>query len=98
MVSLWEFLHVSEGITLSREQRRTRRSWLDDHGILVLDIGKNTSQSFRVLAELDQTPHGVADCLIAAECIARGFPLVTYNVRHFAVLENLHLVPLAPLR
>lgn len=37
---------------------------------------------------------GVADYLIAAVCIANGFPLLTRNVDHFARVPGLDLAPL----
>ena len=48
--------------------------------------------TFRSLLRLEGTPPGAVDCLLAAEAVARRYPFVTRNVRHFERVNGLLLI------
>ncbi len=92
ILTLWEFLHGTGGAVLSRDTRAARRDWLRDQGIKVLHLHRGCSASFQSLLETDEGPPSVVDSLLAAECLARHFPVVTANVRHFIAVRGLRYV------
>lgn len=90
--ALWEFLHGKEGATLGRVERAERREWLRDNGIIDVNLHNSACTSFRSLLELEGSPPGAVDCVLAAECLARGWPIVTSNTKHFASVTGLKVV------
>jgi predicted nucleic acid-binding protein len=94
VVALWEFVHGKEGTALARDLQKDRRDWLNDQGIIVpAEFSPGCGRTFRSLLWQDEGPPGVVDCLLAAESLARKWPLVTSNVRHFKDVPGLRLVP-----
>ncbi|MBM4440561.1 MAG: type II toxin-antitoxin system VapC family toxin [Candidatus Rokubacteria bacterium] len=91
VVAVWEFLHGRDRQLLPARERRDRRGWLDDQRIVRLPITAGGGKSFESLIEIDGPP-GLADVLLAAECLARGVPCVTRNVRDFAIVAGLRYV------
>jgi predicted nucleic acid-binding protein len=91
IVAVWEFLHGARGALLARDERVARQSWLADQGITPLRLHQDCSKSFESLLQTDGPP-SVADSLLAAECLARGVPVVTLNVRDFAPVRRLRYV------
>lgn len=91
IVALWEFFHGAKGALLGREERVARRSWLDEQGITPLRLHQDCSKSFESLLKTEGPP-SVADSLLAAECLARGIPVVTSNVRDFEAVAGLRYV------
>ncbi len=93
VVCLWELLRGGEGAVLGHEVRRDRRRWLDDSGIVAEHLHGNCSKSFTHLVERAVAPPGLGDALLAADALARRWPLVTANVRHFVRIPGLRIVP-----
>ena len=96
VLALWEFLHGTGGATLGQAMRTVREGWLDDHGIQQMPLHPDCSKSFNSLLRLSDAPPGAVDCLLAAECLARGWPLVTANLDDFRRVRGLKLVPPVP--
>jgi len=92
VVSLWEFLHGTAGSVLSRDDSRAREKWLGRRQIRTVDLSKHQSASFRAILKLSSSPPDLADCLLAAEAVCRGWPLVTSNVRDFVGVDQLCIV------
>jgi predicted nucleic acid-binding protein len=93
VVALWEFLRGRPGAPLPDEIVQARESWLADTGITGLPFSANVSKTFRGMLTKKRLP-GLADSLIAAECLSRGCPLLTHNLRDFERFEGLLLVDL----
>ena len=87
-VAVWEFLHGTKGALLGAGERDARRTWLADQGIDRLPLSQAGSTSFDALLETEG-PTGVADAVLAAECLAREIPIVTSNVRDFRAVHGL---------
>jgi predicted nucleic acid-binding protein len=94
LVALWEFLHKDKGQMLPLEERQRRRKWLKKHDVRTMSFHRKSSDAFRSILELEQGPEGAVDSLIAAEGLAYGWPVVTYNVKHFQKVKGLLLVGL----
>lgn len=97
VLCLWELIHGAAGAPLGRNDAQRRREWLDDQGIIVVDLAEKSCQSFRALLKSEASPPSAVDCLLAAEAIARGWPLVTNNAKHFLGVSGLRLVPASSL-
>lgn len=91
IVAVWEFLHGTKGALLPRIGRDDRREWLKDQGILALRLSQGCSKSLESLLNAEGPP-SAADSLLAAECLARGIPVVTSNVRDFEAVAGLRYV------
>lgn len=91
IIAVWEFLHGSAGALLPARERNDRRSWLDEQGIVRLRLSGNCSRAFEHLLN-GEGPVGVADALLAAESLARHYPVVTSNIRHFESITGLRYV------
>ncbi len=91
IVAAWEFLHGAKGALLSRSGRDDRRTWLTDQGIVTLRLSQGCSKSLESLLNTEGPP-SVADSLLAAECLARGIPVVTSNVRDFEAVVGLRYI------
>lgn len=89
MVSITEFLR---GPTLSREERRGRDAWLDDHGVRRRDFDVDVSRTLRSQLRATTLPWQLGDSLIAAHAVAHKLPLLTQNVRDFLPVDGLHIV------
>ncbi|HEY3354903.1 MAG TPA: type II toxin-antitoxin system VapC family toxin [Polyangia bacterium] len=92
IIALWEFLRGTAGAVLGREDSRRRQSWLDDQGIVPLDLSRGFDLTFRALLSLGDAPPHLPDCLLAAQCLARNCPLFTRNVRDFDGIPRLRIV------
>lgn len=92
VVALWEFFHGKEGSQLGWDLRRERRDWLRGQGIHGVGFSSGCNRAFESLLYKEEGPPGVADCLLAAQSLSRGWPLVTSNVRHFQNIRGLQLV------
>lgn len=91
VIALWEFLHGRDGQHLPARERIDRRQWLDDQGIARLSLTAGGGKSFESLLETEG-PTGVADALLAAECLARRIPFVTRNVKDFSAVAGLRYI------
>jgi len=95
LVALWEFLHGEGAALLDGSARLERRNWLRKHGIEAIWFSKNAEPTFRRLAGLGgDLPEGpdIIDCLIAAECLSRGVPVLTKNCKHFLAVPGVKVV------
>ncbi|MFH0902620.1 MAG: PIN domain-containing protein [Pseudomonadota bacterium] len=92
VLCLWEFTHGEAGAHLKRLEAVRRREWLADQGIIVVNLAGNCCQSFRSLECDEAAPPSAVDCLLAAEALARGWPLVTCNDKHFNGVPGLRLI------
>ncbi len=92
LVTFWEFLRGEGGGRLAAEKRRDREAWLDGLGIVVVPFSAGFDQTLRSMVKRSDHPSSVADGMIAADCLSRGWPLVTANRRDFEPVDGLRLV------
>jgi predicted nucleic acid-binding protein len=92
MLSVYEFYHRADGKMISVATRRERERWLADQAIGALGPHANFQRTFNSLVGKSFTPPVVVDYSLAADCIARRWPLVTSNVKHFNRIDGLLLV------
>lgn len=93
MLSVYEFYHRSDGKMISAATRRQRERWMADQAIGALGPHANFHRTFNSLVGKSFTPPDVVDCSLAADCLARHWPLITSNVKHFDHIDGLLLVP-----
>lgn len=99
LIVLWEFFHNRSGVPIGGSLKVARKKWMDRQGIVAVDPTAGAAASFRSLLQVGNPPPGLADSLLAAEAVARKWPLVTSNHKHFASVTGLRLVAIqqAPL-
>lgn len=91
VVAVWEFVHGGQGALFPGDERRDRRAWLGDQGIVALPLSPGAGKMFERFLEMEGPP-SVADALLAAECLALEIPVVTSNVKDFKGVPGLHYV------
>ena len=91
--AVWEFVHRPDGKLIAHTERLKRRDWMNRQEIRSVWVVPRTEHAFQTLLwHADHSP-GVVDCVLAAESMTRGWPLVTRNVKHFADVPGLLVVP-----
>jgi predicted nucleic acid-binding protein len=96
-ISVVAYLELLQGARDRREldaiRKDVRRNFVE-----VLPISEAISHQATRLVERHALTDGlrVADALIAATVLVRGFRLATANARHFRAVKGLKLVPFSP--
>ena len=98
-ITLFEFLHGVGGQPLAAATQAHRRKWLDRQDIRYSGpFHRHFADTLFSVVGRDGCPPALGDALIAADCLAWGWPLVTVNVRHFEGVQGLRIVDGAQLR
>lgn len=92
-VAVWEFVHLQDGQLIAHAERLERRDWMDRQEIRSAWVSPGAQHAFQTLLWHAHHTAGVVDCLLAAESISRGWPLVTRNLRHFEDIPGMLVVP-----
>jgi len=93
LVAVWEFVHLQGGQLIAEDERTARRTWVDQQQIRLEWLSPKSEHAFRNLVWRANFPHGVVDCLLAAESMSRKWPLVTRNTKHFDDVPGMYVVP-----
>lgn len=96
VAALWEFTHGPKGMSLGRPAKQERREWLKNSSIDVVSFARDFDRSLLPLVWSEECPPSAIDCVLAADCLARNWPIVTSNVGDFDSVPGLRIVMFPP--
>jgi predicted nucleic acid-binding protein len=77
---------------VAHAERVERKNWMNRQDIRSVWIAPRTEHAFQTLLWRAHHTPKLVDCLLAAESITRGWPLVTRNVKDFVDIPGMLVV------